>query len=78
MSKSLYILNWSSGFSQTFFCGMHLVKFIFAAIQKQSPGGLQLYSKRDPGTGVFLWILQNFQEQLFFTERVGDVSPTLS
>ena len=27
--------------------------------------GLQLYYKRDPGTGVFLQILQNFTEYLF-------------
>ena len=27
--------------------------------------GLQLYLKRDSGTGVFLWILRNFQEHLF-------------
>ena len=27
--------------------------------------GLQLYYKRDSGTGVLLWILRNFWEQLF-------------
>ena len=27
--------------------------------------GLQLYSKRDSGTSVFLWILLHFQEHLF-------------
>ena len=27
--------------------------------------GLQLYQKRDYGTSVFLWILWDFQEQLF-------------
>ena len=28
--------------------------------KKMFLGGLQLYSKRDSGTGVFLWISQNF------------------
>ena len=33
----------------------------------QSPGwGLQLYEKRDPGTGVFLWILQDFKNSFFY------------
>ena len=38
--------------------------------QKQCPdvfckkAGLQLYLKRDSGTGVFLWILRNFKEYL--------------
>ena len=32
--------------------------------------GLKPYSKRDSGTGVFLWILQNFQEHLVFTEHL--------
>ena len=27
---------------------------------------LQLYLKRDSGTGVFLWILRNFQEHFFY------------
>ena len=27
---------------------------------KLQASGLQLYEKRYPGTGVFLWILQNF------------------
>ena len=26
--------------------------------------GLQLYLKRDSGTSIFLWVLQNFQERL--------------
>ena len=29
----------------------------------------QLYLKRDSGTGVFLWILQNFWEQFFYRIR---------
>ena len=34
--------------------------------------GLQRYRKRDSGTGVFLWILQNFQEHLFYRTPLGD------
>ena len=37
---------------------------------KLETSGLQLYWKRDSGTGIFLWILQNFWEQLFFTEHL--------
>ena len=33
---------------------------------KLQASDLQLYQKRDSGTGVFLWILQNFQEHLFY------------
>ena len=36
--------------------------------------GLQLYKKRDSGTGVFLWILWNFQEHLFYRTPLGDCS----
>ena len=32
----------------------------------------QLYLKRDFGTDVFLWILWNFQEQLFYRTPLGD------
>ena len=32
--------------------------------------GLQLYHKRDSGTGVFLWILRDFKIK-FFTEHLG-------
>ena len=34
--------------------------------------GLQLYQKRDSGTSVFLWILQNFKEQFFYWTPPGD------
>ena len=34
--------------------------------------GLQLYQKRDSGTDVFLWILWNFQEQLFDRTPMDD------
>ena len=33
--------------------------------------GLQLCQKRVPGTGVFLWILRNFQECLFLQNTSG-------
>ena len=32
---------------------------------------LQLYEKRDFGTGVFLWILRNFSEHLFLQNTSG-------
>ena len=34
--------------------------FLEAVTQRCSASGLQFYEKRDFGTGVFLWILQNF------------------
>ena len=34
--------------------------------------GLQLYSKRDSTTGVFLWILWNFQEHPFYRTLLDD------
>ena len=34
--------------------------------------GLQLYWKRDPYTGVFLWILRNFLEHLFYRTTLDD------
>ena len=45
------------------FTGKHLCQSLF--LIKLQPWGLQLYLIRDSGTGVFLWILQNFSEQLF-------------
>ena len=33
--------------------------------------GLQIYLKRDSGTGVFLWIFQNFWEHLFLKNSSG-------
>ena len=44
------------------FIGKHLCHSL--VFNKVAGLGLQLYLKRDPGTGVFLWILQNFQEHL--------------
>ena len=34
--------------------------------------GLQLYLKRVSGTGVFLWILRNFWENLFYRTPLGN------
>ena len=34
--------------------------------------GLQLYYKRDSGRGVFVWILRNFLEHLFYRTLLGD------
>ena len=45
------------------FTGKHLCQSLF--ITKVAGQGWQLYSKRDPGTGVFLWILWNLEEHLF-------------
>ena len=33
---------------------------------------LQLYGKRDSGTGVFLWILRNFKKHLFYRTLLDD------
>ena len=33
---------------------------------------MQLCLKRDCGTGVFLWMLQNFSEHLFYKTPPGD------
>ena len=47
----------------TKFTGTHLCQSFF--FNKLKASGLQLYEKRDPGTGFFQWILWNFQEHLF-------------
>ena len=44
----------------------------------QSCLGLQLYSNRDSDTGVFLWILWNFQEHHFYRTRLGAASAITS
>ena len=46
------------------FTGKHLYQSLFS--NKVASRGLQLCYKRDPGTGVFLWILRSFQEHLFY------------
>ena len=33
---------------------------------------LELYQKRDTGTGIFLWIFRNFQEYLFYKTPLDD------
>ena len=44
------------------FTGKHLCQSLF--FNKVAATGLQLYLKRDSGTSVFLWVLQNFSEHL--------------
>ena len=48
-------------------------KYLFQSLffNKVAGLGLQLYWKRDPGTGVFLWILWNFQEHLFYRTHLN-------
>ena len=41
-----------------FFCKYHF--YYSNDFMKQKASGLQLYTKRDSNTGVFLWILRNF------------------
>ena len=43
--------------------GKHLRRVSF--LKKLQAWGLQLYLRRDPNTGVFVWTLQNFSVQLF-------------
>ena len=43
----------------------HTCARVFFSIKLRA-WGLQLYSERDSGTGIFLWILQNFLEHLFY------------
>ena len=50
------------------FTGVHLCQSLFF----NKVAGQQLYLKRDPDTGVFLWILQNFQEHLFYRTPLDD------
>ena len=37
---------------------------------KLQASSLQLYQKRDSGTGVFLWTLRNFSEHLFYRTHI--------
>ena len=46
------------------FAGKHLCQSLF--FNKVAGLSLQLYWKRDSVTGVFLWILQNCHEHLFY------------
>ena len=56
---------WKKRSSEKFckFLGKHLSRVSF--LIKLHAGGLQLYQKRDHGTGILQWILQNFSEYLF-------------
>ena len=49
------------------FTGKHLCQSLFSIKLK----ALQLYQKRDSGTGAFLWILQNFLEHLLLQNTSG-------
>ena len=48
--------------------GKHLCQSLFF----NKAAGLQLYWKRDSGTGVFLWILWNFLVHFFLQNTSGD------
>ena len=39
---------------------------LWKGVFKNFAWGLQLYEKRDSGTGVFLWLLWNFLEHIFY------------
>ena len=48
----------------------NFAKFIGKHLRQASD--LQLYLKRDSGTGVFEWVLRNFYEHLFYRTPLGD------
>ena len=48
------------------------LKILYISQENTCALGLQLYEKRDSGTGVFLWILRNFQEHLFYWTPLDD------
>ena len=52
------------------FTGKHLHHSLL--FNKVAGLSLQLYLKGETGTGVFLWILRNFQEHLIYITTVGD------
>ena len=52
------------------FTGKHLCQSFF--FNKIAGSGLQLYQKRDSGTGSFLPVLRNFYEHLFKKTPLGD------
>ena len=48
-------------FPQTISAMMKNIKYLNLCLLERATGwGVQLYQKRDPDTGVFLWILQHF------------------
>ena len=51
------------------FTGKHLRQSLF--LIKLQTLGLQIYEKRVSGTGVFLWILRNFEEHLLLQNTSG-------
>ena len=51
------------------FTGKHLCQILF--LIRLQAWGLQLYLKRSSGTDVFLWILRDFQEHLFYRTPPG-------
>ena len=44
---------------------------------KLQASGLQLYYKRDSGTGIFTWLLWNFKEHLFYRIPLDDYSQNI-
>ena len=52
---------------------MFYIFYYFPSSEVATGGwGLRLYFKKDSGGGVFLWILWNFQEHLFYRAPVDD------
>ena len=52
--------------------GAQNMKRPITLLKKSSGLGLQLCEKIDSGTGVFLWILRNFWDYLFYRTPLGD------
>ena len=75
MAYQAFLLFWETNmilpycFSETATGGVLWEKVFLKILQKSQENicviSLQLYQKRDSGRGIFLWILQNFQEDLF-------------
>ena len=74
MDEAYYCVAWSSqrrcsvkkGVLRNFekFTVKHLCQSLFSI--KLQAWGQQLYLKKGSGTGIFLWVLRNFKEHLFF------------
>ena len=52
------------------FTGKHMCQSLF--FNKVGGSSLQLYLKKDPGTGALVRILRNFLEDLFYRTPPGD------
>ena len=65
-THSLYFIN---SRSEVFYKKNVLKSFTKFTGKRQS---LQLYEKTDLGTSVFLWILRNLQQHLFYRTPLGD------